>query len=158
MKPYLSFKKFYQDINSIELLIDASNGRFSGETRIYISSDGNKLTDLGNNLIGFPKTFQQKIDFEMGFSGDKIQPDPFVKFNTAYFQIIFSNSDRSGHLAAQLVIREGTRRSSDKSGAECKFEICFEPNQLDIFVNDLLKLAAGLKDEAILHCLEQNEF
>lgn len=155
MKPFLSFRKIYQDYDSIELLIEASNGKYSGETRIYTNSDGEKLIELGNKLLGFPKSIQHQHIFELGFTDKENQQNPHINSNTAYIRIFFRCIDSLGHTAAHIKIREESWISREVSGGEANFELLFEPFQLDIFANELLRLGSGQIDVAFLNGLEQ---
>lgn len=154
MKSFLSIKSIYQDEDLMELLIEASNGKYSGETRIYIESDCVKLIELGKKLMGFPKEIREQYIFELGFTEKDKQIRPHVKFDNAYIRIVFGCIDQAGHTSAQITIREGSRIPRELARGEAYFDLLFEPNQVDVFSNELINFGLGKNNTAVLNGLD----
>ncbi|MBA4384367.1 MAG: hypothetical protein C0410_06500 [Anaerolinea sp.] len=154
MKSYLSFQRIYKDEDLLELFIEASNGKYSGATKIYIESDGEKLITLGENLKGFPKDIRSQFIIELGVTEKDKQLQRHIKFNHAYLRIIFGCIDKAGHTTAQIKIREDSWIQRESALGEAYFELLFEPSQVDFFADELVNLGLGKIDTAVLNCLD----
>ena len=157
MTPQLSFEVIYRDVHLIEVLINASNGRYSGTTTIYLSGDGKELIEFGHKLQGFPKSNNHIEKQEFGFTR-KYQED-FLKLKkahsevkpaSAYIGLEFHCIDDLGHAAVDITVQEDFWSERPEAIGKVYFEMRFEPAQIDNFVQGLLSIGEKKEGEAIL--------
>ena len=121
-----------------ELEITASNGQFSGTTKVY---DGNNLLyKFAESLVGFPKTTDSNLLYEVG-----------EKDSYSYFSMRLYPIDNIGHLGVQVTLESNVAtkyRQEEKD--KLTLEILTEPTLLDNFIRSLLALAKNEQRQAIL--------
>jgi hypothetical protein len=145
--PELSIEIVYHDEHLIEIMTTATNSRYSGVTTIYIGENGQELIDLGNRLKGFPKSITQSEEKEFGYT-EKYKAEfhemkkthPKMKPSSAYLSLKFYCIDQIGHPVVHITIKEDNWSERPEAIGEAKFEIRFEPAQIDNFANELIEL------------------
>jgi hypothetical protein len=162
--PQLSFEVVYHDEHLLEVLIKATNGRYSGTTIIYLSADGKELIDFGNRLKGFPTDTNQVEEQEFGFTEKeqekfremkKIHPN--VKVATAHIGLKFYCIDRIGHTAVFVTLQEDKWSERVEAIGKASFEIRFEPARLDKFVQELIDLGKDKEGIATLDGIDDGK-
>ncbi len=108
----------------IELRVRASNGVFSGETRLYAVPEA--LTLFAAKLQDFPANPLDTRDFELG------------TFNTDFAgggaRFYFRCMDQLGHAVIEVTIRSDPQREPSQ---EVRLVIPIEPAAVDVFVDQL---------------------
>lgn len=125
----------------IQLSAHASNGAFSGATRVY--ADRESLRTFVEALKGFPKHCNDELTLEAGESG-----------GYSYLSLRFYCYNSVGHSALQVRIVSNDQdhsRAEGKSIAE--FEIRTEPSLIDLFHQQLIKVVDKEEGEASLQGL-----
>lgn len=129
MQSYLTFKILSAEPYMIELEVTASNGRYSGVTRIF--TDQPDLLSLAESLDGFPKEITDLVSYEAGDKG-----------GYAYLGLRFYCIDGVGHIAVHIVMKDSMispPRPEIKSTAE--FEILCVPSALEALKAALVAIA-----------------
>jgi hypothetical protein len=139
MQSFLKLEVVWNDDDMFELEITASNGRFSGTTKVYEQRE--PLYNFASSLVGFPKTIQESTRFyEMG-----------QKDLDAYFSMRLYLIDNIGHVGVQMTFEDEVPtqyRSEEKY--KLTMEIVTEPGLLENFVRSLLTLAQREAGQAVL--------
>ena len=138
LKSYFELKVIWKDDDMFELRITATNGRFSGTTEVYDTSES--LTSFAKSLSGYPKEDKTLIH-EAG------QKDGY-----SYFSINFYCIDNAGHLGVEVSLEENVStqyRQEEKD--KLKHEIIVKPNAIENFQKQLLSLAKNEEGTAILY-------
>lgn len=153
----LSIEVIYYDDDLIELEARATNNRYSGVTRVYINADWEDFIDLGNRFKGFPKSTEQIEEIEFGFTKryqeefQKIKANnPMMKPATAYLGLKFYCTDGAGHPAALVTLQEDDRSERSEGNESARFEIRFEPAQIDKFSEEIMEIRNNRKGIATL--------
>jgi hypothetical protein len=140
LKSFLKLEVIWKDDDMFELEITASNGQFSGTTKVY---DGNNsLYNFANSLVGFPKTNDSVLFYEAG------RKDSYSYFAMKFYAI---EIDTVGHLGVQVALEANVPtkyRTEEKD--KLTLEILTEPSLLDSFVKSLVWLAQREEGQAIL--------
>jgi hypothetical protein len=139
MKSFLKLEVVWKDNEMFQLGITASNGQFSGTTKVY--EQRHPLYKFAYSLVGFPKTKNDSILFYEAGQKDGCE----------YFSMRFYTIDDMGHLGVQVTLERDVPtmyRIEEKD--KLTLEILTEPGLLDRFVRSLLTLAANEKGQAIL--------
>ncbi len=129
MEPELELGIIWQDEDMVNLWASANNGRFCGETRIYV--DRESFQTFVDALKGFPKTHNDKLEFSVGSPGDY-----------SYLSLRFYCYKITGQVAIRIRIESnelGDTRPEEKSFAE--FAMLTEPALIDLFHPQLVKVA-----------------
>jgi hypothetical protein len=139
MKSFLKLEVVWKDDEMFQLEITASNGHFSGTTKVY--EQRHPLYEFAHSLVGYPKTKHDSIlCYEAG------QKDCY-----AYFSMRFYMIDDAGHLGVQVTLESNVPtayRIEEKD--KLTLEILTEPGLLDRFVKSLLTLVENEDGQAIL--------
>jgi hypothetical protein len=141
LESFLKLEVVWKDDDMFELKVTASNGQFSGTTKVY---DGSHLLyNFANSLVGFPKQDDSILFYEAG-----------EKDSYSYFAMKFYPIDKIGHLAVQVTLEANV---STKYRPEEKdkliLEILTEPSLIDSFVKSLATMAQKEEGQAILEGL-----
>lgn len=134
-KSFLELKVIWKDDHMFEMQVTASNGRYSGITEVYDTTDS--LAAFANSLYGFPKD-EAVLVHEAG------EMDGY-----AYFQMKFYPFGHAGHIGVQVSMEENILppyREIEK--VKLKLEIVVEPHAIDVFQKALAQLAR--KQEGIV--------
>lgn len=142
-KSFLEIKVIWKDEYMFEVKITSSNGRYSGTTEVYDTSDS--LLNFSKSLSGFPK--ENEISFyEIG-----------EKNAYAYFSMKLYCIDSAGHIGVLINLEESVAteyRAEEKD--KLSLEILTEPNAIDNFQKELLHLAEKQEGMAILYGIKKN--
>lgn len=137
-KSFLELKLIWKDDDMFEVKVTASNGRYSGTTEVYDTSDS--LLKFARSLIGFPKNYEILVH-EAG-----------EKNGHAYFSMKFYCIDSAGHFGVLINLERSVAteyRAEEKD--KLSLEILTEPNAIDNFQKGLLHLAENQEGTAILY-------
>lgn len=152
--PQLSIEIVYQDPHLLQIMVKASNGRYSGSTLLYLDADGHQLLDFGRRMQGFPKSSDQTEELEFGAARrsqeafTKMQEsNPRIGRETAFVALRFCCIDRLGHSGVGVEMHEDSWSQRAQAIGDVRFELRFEPAQLDKFTKELIDL--GTKKEGI---------
>jgi hypothetical protein len=137
-RQYLDLKIIWKDDDMFEVKVTASNGRFSGVTEVYDTSDS--LLNFAKSLKGFPND-NRTLLYEAG------QKDSY-----AYYSMRFYTIDNYGHVGVQICLEENV---ATEFRAEEKDKICLEllveSSAIDIFQRELIHLAQDQTGNATLN-------
>ena len=137
-KSFLELIVVWKDDDMFELKVTASNGRYSGTTEVYDTSD--TLAKFATSLKGYP-TDNTILFHEAG-----------EKNNYAYFSMRFYCIDNAGHVGVQINLEDNVAteyRGEEKN--KLTLEILVEPNAIDNFQKELVSLAVKQDGIAILY-------
>ncbi|MCA0234438.1 MAG: hypothetical protein LCH91_28540 [Bacteroidetes bacterium] len=138
-KSFLELKVVWKDDDMFELKVLASNGRYTGTTEVYDTSDS--LGNFAKSLIGFPTVDIKTLKHEAG-----------QKDNYSYFAMAFYCIDNSGHIGVQIELEENVATNYRKEEKDkIKLEIIVVPRGIDKFQKELLQLATTQNGVAILY-------
>lgn len=129
MEPELELGIVWQDEHMIQLWASANNGGFCGETRVYVDRESFQI--FVDELKGFPKTHNDKLEFSVGSPRD-----------CYYLSLKFYCYKITGQIALRIRIESnelGDTRPEEKNFAE--FEMLTEPALIDLFHPQLVKVA-----------------
>jgi hypothetical protein len=117
------------DDDLVELLVRASNRRFSGTAEVYVASD--ELAKLAEALRGFPTSPSDRREFELG------------TFDANYAgggaRLCFWCKDALGHALVAVSLRTDPRYHFRRSET-AELVIPIEPSAIDSFVRHLAHL------------------
>jgi len=134
---YLKFKVIWKDEDMFELHVDANNGRYSGKTEVYETK--HSLLQFTNELKGYPNG----KDILTHHCGEK---DGYAYFEMRFYQIRFS-----GMVGVQIILEENVPNEYRKEEKDkLMMELIVEPNAIDLFHTELMKLAQNEDGEAEL--------
>ena len=157
MTPHLSIEAVWHDVSMIQILVKASNDRFSGTTKVYINADGADLINLGNRLHGYPKGIDQVEEQEFGFTKEGQEKDeqlrkvrPEIQSAVAYVHLKFLCIDPYGHTAVDVTLHEDPWNQRTEAKGRVYLEVRFEPAQIDRFAEELIALAKDKEGIAVL--------
>lgn len=128
LKSFLALKIIWKDDDMFELKVTASNGRYSGTTEVYDTTES--LSNFAQTLVDFPND-NKKLFHEAGF-----------KDGYAYFSMHFYCIDTAGHIGVVINLEDNVAtefRQEEKD--KLKLEIIVEPNAIDNFQKELSRLA-----------------
>lgn len=139
MQSFLTLEVVWKGDDMFELEIAASNGRFSGTTKVYEQRE--PLHAFAASLVGFPKTVNESIHFyEVG-----------QKNLDTYFSMRFYMIDTIGHIGVHMTFEDDVPSQYRlKEKHKLTMEIVTEPGLLDKFVHSLLTLAQREEGVAVL--------
>lgn len=139
LKSFLELKVVWKDDDMFELKVLASNGRYSGTTEVYDTSDS--LGNFAKSLIGYPTVDAKTLKHEAG-----------QKDSHSYFAMTFYCIDNSGHIGVQIELEESVATNYRKEEKDkIKLEIIAVSSGIDTFQNELLQLATTQNGTATLH-------
>lgn len=134
----LRLEIIWKDDDMVELQAFASNGRYSGTTEIYTTSE--HLLELANSIQGFPKRVEDAVEFRAG------ETDSY-----AFLSLRFYCIDGAGHTAVLVSMEENV--PNDFRPAE-KDRVCleleYEPGCIDQFQKDIFQMALNKTGFALL--------
>jgi hypothetical protein len=115
----------WHDTDVIQVSVSAWNGRFAGETNLYVGHD--ELEDLARAVTGFPSGPADTREVILGAFGER--------YAGGAVKLRFFHRDMAGHTQVEVSI-EADYQLSDKT--ESATLLCdFEPSSLDLFVSQL---------------------
>lgn len=136
-RQYLDLNIIWKDEDMFEVKVTASNGRYSGVTEVYDTSDS--LLSFAKSLNGFP--YDNKILF---YEAGK-------KDGYAYFSMGFNTIGNNGYIGVQICLEENVStvdRAEEKD--KIRLELFVEPSAIDIFQKELIHLAQKQTGNATL--------
>lgn len=128
---------FDQDV--IEVVLNCSNGHFSGVAEIYLSHDD--LSEFARDLRGFPSSVGDSRRVELG-TFNPSHSDGGVKLD-------FSCTDSSGHAVVEIRLR-GDRCKGLGEPESVALRISIEPAAVDTFVEQLTMMGSEIGSSASL--------
>ena len=137
-KSFLELKVVWKDNDMFELKVTASNGRFSGMTEVYDTTES--LSSLARSLSNFPTVIKTLLH-EAG-----------EKDSYSYFSMMFYPVGRSGLIGVLINLEENVAteyRPEEKD--KIKLEIIVELNSIDNFQKELLGIAINQKGTVVLN-------
>ncbi len=126
----LLIELIWLDRDMIELMVQVSNERFSGESRFY--ENYGVLSQLASALRGFPQSAGDSRTFELG----------------GLVRIHANCDDACGHLRFQVVLKSDPHDGTPKESVSLNFPV--EPAGLDSFVEALALAKDKVGDRALL--------
>lgn len=138
-KSFLELKIVWKDDDIFEVKVLASNGRYSGTTEFYDTSDS--LANFAKSLAGYPTVNTKTLKHEAG------QKDGY-----AYFSMTFYCIDNSGHIGVQIELEESVGTNYRKEEKDkIKLEVIVVPSGIDKFQKELLQIATTQNGTATLY-------
>lgn len=134
---YLKLEVVWKDEHMFELRVSANNGRYSGVSEVYETSE--TLLDFVKTLEGFP------------FGKDNLIHSCGEKDGYAFFQMNFYKIEKTGQCAVLVSLEENVAteyREEEKD--KLTMELIVEPNAIDIFCQEMRTLALRQNGEAEL--------
>ncbi|MBO2010349.1 hypothetical protein J4E00_14905 [Siccationidurans soli] len=125
---FLKLEVIWKDDHMFELRVTASNGRYSGTTEVYDTTES--LAAFATSLHGFPQN-DKALAHEAG------ERDGY-----AYFQMKYYPYSHAGYIGVEVSLEENVSppyREIEK--VKLKLEIVVEPPALDVFLKALSQLA-----------------
>ena len=134
---FLQLEVIWKDDEMIELQITSNNGRYSGKTEVYDTQ--HSLLKFAKKIKGYPID-----DEELSYVCGK-------KDSYAYFEARFYKIDLSGIVGVQIILEENVPTDYRKEEKDkLTMELIVEPNSIDRFQKELLKLAENEEGKAKL--------
>jgi hypothetical protein len=99
----IEFEVIWWDHDLVEFSIRCSNGRFSGQAKVYLSHDD--LPQTAEGLTGFPAHASDPRDFDLGW----------LNSNLAGVHLHFHCLDSVGHAAVEVKLRSDNREAPRKA-------------------------------------------
>lgn len=129
MESSLEIEVIYFDPDLIELLVHATNGRFTGTTELYVGHD--QLPKIAESLRGFPSSATDRREFELG------------TFDSNYagggVRLLFWCRDSLGHAFVRVGVRaDPCHHFAQPETADLVIPV--EPYAIDQFVHHLARL------------------
>ena len=107
MKSGIEFEIVWFDQDVVELRVNSSNGRFSGQAKLYLGRG--RLSETADRLQGFPSNSTDSRDFELG------------TFNPNHagggVQMHFYCLDMAGHAAVDVKLRSDACKTVGEVGS-----------------------------------------
>lgn len=137
VKRSLKLEVIWKDEHMFELRVLSSNGRYSGTTEVYETSES--LIKFVSKLEGFP------------FGKDEVKHSCGKKDGYAYFEMKFYKIGVSGTCGVLISMEENVATEYRKEEKDkLTMELIVEPNAIDIFCKELRNLASKEEGDAIL--------
>jgi hypothetical protein len=138
VKPNLNFEHIWEDDLMIELRVSASDGLFSGVTRIYTS--WGSLNEFSNRLRGFPRTTSDIVEDANGEIG-----------GYSYFRLVFRCITAAGHpiVEVEMEQNQADARPGDIRG-RAKLGFRIDGIAVDRFVAQLQAMVDSKTGSALL--------
>ena len=144
----VEFEVDWSDNDLIQYRVTCSNGRFRGETRMYL--DHGALGELAESLRGFPSSSKDSRDIELGA--------PDAKFAGGGILMAFRCVDSVGHAVAIVRLRTDGCKGPGEPESVCLY-IPVEAGAIDAFVDQAATIDETLGATAYLqmadHTVEQ---
>ena len=138
----LTLEVIWKDEDMFEMRISANNGRYSGITEIYDTTES--LLEFVNELKEFP------------FEKDKVVHSCGKKDSYAYFEMKFYKIGLSGKCGVLITMEENVATEYRKEEKDkLSMELIIEPNSIDIFCRELKLLAQKEDGTAELNAVEK---
>jgi hypothetical protein len=135
---FLELEIVWKDEHMFELKVTASNGRYTGTTEVYDTSEA--LTAFAKSLLGYSSNSEMLVH-ETG-----------KKDGYAYFAMLFYPFNSFGYIGLLINMEENAAtdyRENEKD--KLKLEIIVEPSAIDNFQRQLLRLATEQNGKATLY-------
>ena len=116
------------DDHYLGIVIKISNGRYTGQTRIYAGLSD--LSDLAKVLEGFPETVEDKREFTFGYERSR-------DVVGGYCHLVFKTWDRVGHTEIIATMEDDKRDSLATAEIPVR---SIEASAYDRFVEQLRKI------------------
>ena len=134
---YLKLEVIWKDEEMFEIQVSTNNGRYSGTTEVYETKES--LLSFADSLKGFP------------IGDGKLSHSCGEKDSYAYFEMNFYPIGTRGIIGIQIILEENVAtefRQEEKD--KLVMELIAEPNSIDRFQNELLRLAQNEEGTAEL--------
>ncbi len=139
---YLKLEVVWKDEDMFEIQVSTNNGRYSGITEVYETKES--LSSFAHGLKGFP------------FGNSKLSHSCGEKDSYAYFEMNFYPIGTSGIVGVQIILEENVATEFRKEEKDkLVMELIVEPNSIDRFQNELLRLAQNEEGTAELIGIEK---
>lgn len=126
MQPIFSIGIIYTDAHLVEIAVLVSNGRYSGGTAIYVSSE--ELVELGRKILNFPKNLSDVVEEHFG------EPESY-----SYLNFRFRCTDNLGHVGVEVTMYENWDNAISKETRSRLYVLLpVEPAGLDEFAKGLI--------------------
>jgi len=126
MQPIFSIEIIYTDSSVVEIAVLASNGRYSGSTTIYVSSE--ELVELGRKLLNFPTNLSDVVEEHFG------DPESY-----SYLNFRFRCTDNLGHIGVEVTMYDNWDNAVSKDTRSRLYVLLpIEPAGLDEFAKGLI--------------------
>ena len=126
MQPIFSIGIIYTDAHLVEIAVLVSNGRYSGGTAIYVSSE--ELVELGRKILNFPKNLSDVVEEHFG------EPESY-----SYLNFRFRCTDNLGHVGVEVTMYENWDNAISKETRSRLYVLLpVEPAGLDEFAKGLV--------------------
>jgi hypothetical protein len=134
----LSIELVWEDDDLEELLILASNGRYSGLARVYFGKGD--IKDLAERIRGFPLALSHQLIFSAGNE----ESDSFAK-------LVFQCIDGVGRTMVRVSLAEAFQQDRAPTiKGHVELDLLFEPVALDQFARELDQMAIRRSSRAVL--------
>ena len=134
----MKLEVIWKDDDMFELRITASNGRYSGITEVYDTTES--LAAFADSLHRFPQ------------NSDTLLHEAGEVDGYAYFQMKFYPFGHAGYIGVEVSLEENVfppYREIEK--VKLKLEIVVEPHAVDVFQKALVQLARKQDGMVTLH-------
>jgi len=138
-EPGLRVQVVWFDEDVLDLEISASNGLFSGQTRVYTGREG--IKELARLVKGFPQSPDERRLIEIGTF------DPGFAGGGA--RLGLRCTDRAGHVALDVLLATQVENHRHQR-VECCLEV--EPAALDSFFSQIDRLEIRKDASVVLKC------
>jgi hypothetical protein len=138
METGFKFDLLYRDNDLVKVRVSAGNSTFGGTADVYLRTG--QLGELASQLQGFPKTLSDTRQVLLGtFDPESAGGGVSMRFYCV---------DRSGHIRVETKIES----DGDSAGRvqSAMLLVPIEPGAIDLFVEDLRGLDAGVTATACL--------
>lgn len=142
LKSFIEVEVVWKDDDLLEIKVVACNGRYRGTTQVYDTRDS--LRKFAQQLIGFPKSIDQIIHYEVG-----------ERTGYSFLGVKFYCIDRTGHTAVKVEMEENITMQSSTEKDMIRLEFHFEANDLIEFQKELQKIITKEEGRAILNGIEK---
>lgn len=139
---FLKLEVIWKDDDMFELQVSVDNGRYSGKTEVYETKES--LLTFATSLKGYPN------------GNESLMHKCGEKDSYAYFEMKFYQIGSTGIVGVQTSIEENVATEYRKEEKDkLKLELIVEPNAIDKFQKELVKLAQAEQGIAELIAIEK---
>jgi hypothetical protein len=159
--PEISFTIIYSDEDLLQVGIKASNGRFSGTTTFFASSDGNDFVDFSKKLCQFPIEVGQTVNQNFGLVQKefiKEKREHFdIKSELSHVELNFRYLNRNTYPVVDIILLEEDWAAREEARGKVSLEMPFVPDALDLFIQELQTMGVKKAGSATLIGIRDRE-
>ena len=138
MQPIFSIGIIYTDAHLVEIAVLVSNGRYSGGTAIYVSSE--ELVELGRKILNFPKNLSDVVEEHFG------EPESY-----SYLNFRFRCTDNLGHVGVEVTMYDNWDNAVSKDTRSRLYVLLpIEPSGLDEFAKGLVLMGETKQGSVVM--------